>query len=112
MNPRPPNVPNAAEGLDLPKLTAFGRQHPEIERLEVFGSRARGEALEESDVDVLVTFRANASVSLFDLCGLREELAREIGRAVDLMTRSSIEQSRNPIRKRHILSQAVTVYDA
>ena len=111
MNPLPPNVPNA-EGLDLPKLRAFGRQHPEIERLEVFGFRARGHALDESDLDVLVTFRANASVSLFDLCGLREELARKIGCAVDLMTRSSIEQSRNPIRKQHILSQAVTVYDA
>jgi predicted nucleotidyltransferase len=103
---------NAANGIDLAKLSAFGRQHPEIERLEIFGSHARGDALAESDLDVLVTFRSNAAVSLFDLCGFREELAQEIGCAVDLMTRSSIEQSRNPIRKRHILGQAVTVYGA
>ena len=39
-----------------PVLGRFARARPEILRLEVFGSVARGDAGTDSDVDVLVTF--------------------------------------------------------
>ena len=39
-------------------LAAFGRSHPEIARLILFGSLARGEANANSDVDVVADFVA------------------------------------------------------
>ena len=37
-------------------VAAFCREHPEIIRVELFGSVARGEATAASDVDLVVTF--------------------------------------------------------
>ena len=37
-------------------LAAFGGAHPEVMRVELFGSVARGENTPESDVDVVVSF--------------------------------------------------------
>ena len=41
----------------LPALIAFGRAHPAIQRIALFGSVARGEVTAESDVDVVVKFQ-------------------------------------------------------
>ncbi len=55
-----------------------------VKALSVFGSLARGEATERSDVDVLVAFERKATFDLFmDLKFYLEEL---LGRSVDLVT--------------------------
>ena len=41
-----------------------------------------------------------------------EELKEILGRKVDLVERSAIEQSENYIRRKHILNSAQTVYVA
>ena len=76
-----------------PILIEFGRGHDEIERLEIFGSFATGRATAESDLDVLVTFGPDRPSGL-DYFGfvldLQEELERQMGRAVDLIDRGSL----------------------
>ena len=54
----------------------------------IFGSFARNEMREESDIDVLVEF--NGRISLLELVGLELDLSEQIGRKVDLITRGAV----------------------
>ncbi|MFZ5625066.1 MAG: nucleotidyltransferase family protein [Gemmatimonadota bacterium] len=57
--------------------------------VRVFGSVARGEADEESDIDFLVEMEAGRS--LFDLGGLQYELEQLLGRPVDVVTERGLK---------------------
>ncbi|MBQ9418009.1 MAG: nucleotidyltransferase domain-containing protein [Bacteroidales bacterium] len=52
----------------------------------LFGSYARGEEQEDSDVDIMVTLDKDAHVGLFKLSGMRLDLQDIIGKEVDLVT--------------------------
>ena len=95
---------------DVPKrrLASFCRRH-HIKRLGIFGSAARGDADESSDVDLLVEFKPNASASLFDMVRMQDELSRLFGRKVDLATSTVLE---NPYRRRSILKDLRELYAA
>jgi len=58
-----------------------------IEYLGLFGSFARGEVKKDSDVDLLVKFKDNAGVGLFELVRLEKELTEKLGRKVELITK-------------------------
>lgn len=60
----------------------------DVSRLYVFGSFARGEENNESDLDLIVEF--NKDKSLFDVIGLQLDLEEAINRKVDLLTRGGI----------------------
>ena len=83
-----------------------------VERLEVFGSAARGTNFDanRSDADFLVTFSPAVRNDLAAFADLKEELEKLLGRPVDLVEREAVEASRNFIRRRAILSEAETVY--
>lgn len=85
-------------------------EHHAVARLEVFGSVARGESGPGSDVDLLVEFLPGANVGLFEMGELQSELEQRLGCPVDLISRRAVENSRNPIRKRHILDHPITIY--
>lgn len=73
--------------------------------VRVFGSMARGDATPQSDVDVLVSFREDASI--YDISGLRQDLEALLGREVDLVT-----DDENPRRERfmrRILKDAIAL---
>ena len=80
-----------------------------VQELAVFGSAARGEAREGSDVDLLVTFEDGAHPGL-DITDMELELQRLLGRPVDLVTRKAVEASENPFRRRRILSEARPIF--
>ena len=69
------------------RLTAFP-----IKRLAVFGSVARDEAREGSDVDILVEFEPGSPVGLFAFARLRRTLSEILGCAVDLATPEALRQ--------------------
>ncbi len=83
-----------------------------IIELALFGSILREDFGPESDVDVLVAFHEDAGWSLLDLVQAELEMEKLVGRPVDLVERSVVEQSENWIRKRDILDSARTIYDA
>ncbi len=58
----------------------------EIERISLFGSQARGDATETSDVDLLVEFHPEAHVGLFRLCHIENLFADALRRPVDMAT--------------------------
>ena len=81
----------------LPELAErFG-----VSELGLFGSRVRGDHRPDSDLDVLVSFRPGAFVSLFTLVELEDSLADRLGVKVDL----SIKDSLKPYIGRRILAE-------
>lgn len=106
MNKKPFSIKTLAENV-----RSFCQKRP-IQRLEVFGSIAKGDAGEDSDVDLLVTFHENAFLTSLDIVSMKMELEKLLGRAVDLVERPCIEQSSNPFRKRAILNVAKEIYAA
>ena len=83
-----------------------------VARLEVFGSAARVADFdpEHSDVDFLVTFEPVVRNDLVAFVDFKEALQQLLKRPVDLVEREAVEASRNHIRRRAILNQAITVY--
>ena len=90
-------------------LADFARRW-RVASVELFGSAVRDDFGPGSDVDVLLTPRADAAWSLFDLATMRQELEDVFGRAVDVTTRRAVEQSPNWIRRDAILGTAREVY--
>ena len=84
----------------------------QIVELAIFGSALGDNFRADSDLDVLVEFEEKAAISLFDHIKIKEELEDIIGREVDLVTRRSVEDSYNWIRRKSILDSARTVYEA
>lgn len=74
-----------------------------IKKSGVFGSIVRGEAREDSDIDILVEIEGR--MSLLDFAGLKLELEEALGRKVDLGEYSVIK----PIIKEQILSEEVPI---
>ena len=96
-----------------PAIAALCRRF-RVQRLEVFGSAARGDDFDpaRSDADFLVAFAPEAEPDLATLLDLQEALALTLGLPVDLVERPAIENSRNYIRRRHILDGAEPLYIA
>ena len=61
-----------------------------VERLSLFGSVARDEAGEGSDIDLLVEFVPGAPIGIFEFLGVQEVLASILGVEVDLATPASL----------------------
>jgi predicted nucleotidyltransferase len=100
-------MPAIAIEIDKDKLRDFCRRW-KITEFALFGSAVRPDEFRaDSDVDVLVSFSDDAEWSLFDHVHMQDELRALFGREVDLLTRRSVEHSRNPYRQRAILTSAV-----
>jgi predicted nucleotidyltransferase len=97
--------------LDMEKIRNFSRRW-HIISFALFGSVLREDFRPDSDVDVLVAFTPDARVTLFSLAQMQEELREMFGREVDLVTRRSIEESDNPIRRAEILNTSQEVFHA
>jgi predicted nucleotidyltransferase len=79
------------------------RDQYKVKRLGLFGSAARGEVGEESDIDILVEFES--PVGFFDFIRLENSLSKLLGRKVDLISRKAIK----PSIKEEILKEVVYV---
>ena len=77
-----------------------------IKELSVFGSILRDDFRPDSDIDFLVVYEPNATWDLSDVVDMKIDLARIIGRRVDLISRSAIERSDNRFIRKEILSTA------
>jgi uncharacterized protein len=97
--------------LDAEKLRTFCRKWS-ISELAVFGSVLRNDFRPDSDVDFLATFAPESRSSLLRREEMQDELAKIVGRRVDIVSRRGIEMSENPWRRNEILSTAEAVYVA
>jgi len=77
-----------------------------VRSLALFGSTARGDSGEDSDVDLLVEF--DRPIGLFHLLEVKEVLETWLHCDVDLVPRDSL----HPALHAHVLAQAETVLAA
>ena len=99
--------------IDVPKerIASFCQKW-KIAELALFGSVLREDFRPDSDVDVLVRFSPDSDWGVEHLLDMKEELESLFGRAVDLVEKRLVEESRNYIRRKHILSHMETLYAA
>lgn len=71
----------------------------DVIKASIFGSIAREESDEKSDVDILIEL--SGEKSLLDLASLKIELEEVLGRSVDVLTYESL----HPLLKDRILSE-------
>ena len=72
----------------------------------VYGSTARDEARDDSDIDIFIDIEPGRKFSLLDLVGMQRYLADELGVEIDLTTRSSL----HPKLKEQIESEAIRIF--
>ena len=98
-------------GVPLSAIEAFCDRWG-VEELALFGSVLRDDFGPDSDIVILVRFKAGRTPGLFVAARIRRELADMYHRRVDLVHRPTIERSRNYIRRKEILGSARVVYAA
>jgi predicted nucleotidyltransferase len=76
-----------------------------VERLYMFGSMARGEARDSSDVDLFFDYE-KGRLGLFELMDVKEYTTSILGREADIMTRDSLHRT---LRKK-IEATAIRVF--
>ncbi len=99
---------NAKVPIDLVAISDLCR-HWKVTELSLFGSVLRDDFRPDSDIDVLVTFAADAPWSLLDLVTMREHLRQILGREVHLIEQEGL---RNPFRRQAILSHKEVIFAA
>jgi hypothetical protein len=82
----------------LPILKRYG-----VTKAAVFGSFARGEAKETSDIDILVEI--NAGMGLFKFIRLKHELEDALNKKVDLVTYKALK----PALRERILNEQLAI---
>ncbi|GAT69682.1 nucleotidyltransferase family protein [Planomonospora sp. ID91781] len=78
-----------------------------IAELAVFGSVARGDAREESDIDLLYVLKPGTEIGL-EFFGFQEELEDLLGRKVDVVSKEGLHW----IIRDQVLSDARVLYAA
>ena len=71
----------------MEKLIHILKKHG-AKKIEIFGSYARGEQKETSDLDVIVEFEKRKS--LLEIVGIEQESENNLGIKIDLLTEASI----------------------
>ena len=66
-----------------------------VERLYLFGSTARGDAGEDSDVDLFFDYE-KGKLGLFELMDVKDYAAGILGRKTEIMTRDSLHKMLRP----------------
>ena len=70
----------------------------------LFGSYARNEATEQSDVDILIDRTGSKIRGMFDMGALYEDLSASIGREIDLVTTQTLQQQSTQQRVPHFVT--------
>ena len=83
-----------------PDIRAFGATS-----LYLFGSAARGEATETSDIDLFIDYDPD-KFSFVELIRLRERLSQELGHPADLTTREGL----HPFLRPAIEAEAIRIF--
>jgi predicted nucleotidyltransferase len=90
--------------FDTKKLIEICRRN-DVSKIGVFGSMARGEANDQSDIDLVVEFSGRKS--LLAMVALERQLTSALGRKVDLLTEAAI----SPYLRERILDELQVIYE-
>lgn len=85
------------------ELEQLGAMH-----VSLFGSVARDEAMDDSDVDVIVDSSDGEALGLFRLSSIKEQLERILGRDVDVISRRGLDTT--TALKRRVAADLINVF--
>jgi uncharacterized protein len=87
----------------LQELKPMLKKRFKVETIDIFGSYARGDQTEKSDIDVLVTYSEGADLLL--VAGLRRYLRRKLHVKVDVVSKKFL----NPTIKDQVLKESIPI---
>ena len=96
---------NRDEAINLLRQHAVDLKRLGVERLYLFGSTARGEARDDSDIDLFFDHE-KGRLGLYELMDVKERTAKILGGKADIMTRDSL----HPRLRKRIEESAVLVF--
>jgi uncharacterized protein len=96
---------NRADAIGLLKRHEAELKKLGVEHLFVFGSVARDDAKDDSDIDLFFD-HAKGQLGLYELMDVKERALKILGRRTDIMTRASL----HPVLREKIEETALRVF--
>jgi len=87
---------------DLQKIKKILRQH-DVNRADLFGSYARGDANKRSDIDILIEFNNKNTKSLLDIVALKLDLEDNLKKKCDIVTKRGLHYRIRPYVKKDLI---------
>lgn len=97
---------NQGDAIRLLRANGDAARRMGATAMYLFGSVARGEASEGSDLDLFIEYDETRRFSLLDLVGIKQLLEQTVGVEVDLTTRDSL----HPRLREEIERSAIRVF--
>ena len=97
---------NRQKIIELIRRDAAAIRAKGVSAVYLYGSVARGEASEDSDIDIFVEYDPSAKFSLIDLIGVQHIVEDATGRATDVTTENAL----HPMMRTKIMAEAVHVF--
>lgn len=95
-------------------ITPVAEKH-RLRSVYIFGSYARNEANENSDVDILIDREGSEIHGIFGMNTLFNELRDALGKEIDLVTVQSLDQTSTKMNNRefieNVMKEKVMIYD-
>lgn len=79
----------------------------DIKKVSLFGSYLHGTQTKESDIDVLIEFKPQATVGFFEFIRIQRRLGDSVNKKVDLLT----PQSLSKFFKDKVIKESETIYE-
>ena len=81
-----------------------------MSELAIFGSALREDSPQDSDADIMISFKPENQWGLFDLVNMENELKTMIGKEIVLVEKNAVVNSDNYIRRKGILDGAQIIF--
>ncbi len=82
-----------------------------VRRAALFGSAARGDMKDDSDIDMIVEFLPGRGGVNFEFFGLLVDLEEALGRHVDLLTFNALETEAKPRFRENVMRDVRVIYE-
>ena len=96
------------------RVMPIGRKY-QIPAMYLFGSYARNDATDKSDVDIIIDRDGSKIRGMFDMGGLYSDLCESLSKEVDLVTLQTLKQKstmeRTPWFVENVQKEMVTLYE-
>ena len=82
---------NSTEAIETLRRSERALRARGVKHVALFGSVARAQATDDSDIDIMVEIDPDVSLTVFDYVELKEYIAALFDRPVDVVNRSALK---------------------
>jgi predicted nucleotidyltransferase len=99
-------VPSLTDALEILRMHQEELRRMGVSHAAIFGSIARAEGTDSSDVDVLIDLNRDQPIGIFEYARLKHYIGEILGGAADVVNRRTLK----PLLKDNILRDAVDAF--